>query len=176
MTQSVPSFSTLCLIHGLRSTSCHVPLSHVTKRISGLSALCSEKDRSLCSWTTSNSERRREQTSYSVCMLALVSSKAHSTDSGLSAVTLLHSICRFSLEWEDKSTREFMSLCLRENRLFPSMRKTQNKNEFHGTGYWINPLWVYKAVRTHFCRIFWRLGRRPGGLRAVRREGKMRKR
>lgn len=39
-----------------------------------------------------------EQTSYSACMLALVSSKAHSTDSGLRDVTLLHSICRLSLE------------------------------------------------------------------------------
>lgn len=35
-----------------------------------------------------------------VCMLVLVSSKAHSTARGLSAVTLLHSISRFSLEWE----------------------------------------------------------------------------
>lgn len=41
---------------------------------------------------------RTEGTSYSACMLALVSSKAHSTDSGLREVTLLHSICRFSLK------------------------------------------------------------------------------
>lgn len=46
------------------------------------------------------SNTRTEGRSYSVCMLALVSSKAHSTDSGLREVTLLHSICRFSLEWK----------------------------------------------------------------------------
>lgn len=38
-----------------------------------------------------------------VCMLVLVSSKAHSTARGLSAVTRLHSISRFSLEgWRRK--------------------------------------------------------------------------
>lgn len=36
--------------------------------------------------------------SHMVCMLVLVSSKAHSTARGLSAVTRLHSISRFSLE------------------------------------------------------------------------------
>lgn len=36
--------------------------------------------------------------SHMACMLVLVSSKAHSTARGLSAVTRLHSISRFSLE------------------------------------------------------------------------------
>ena len=50
--------------------------------------------RRFCSWTTT----RQKKASYSVCMLALVSSKAHSTDRGLRVDTRLHSICRFSLE------------------------------------------------------------------------------
>lgn len=44
-------------------------------------------------------------------MLALVSSNAHSTDSGLREVTLLHSICRFSL-WENIMWPKTSKRCL----------------------------------------------------------------
>lgn len=77
----------------------------------------------------------REQTSYSVCMLALVSSKAHSTDSGLSEVTLLHSICRFSLDrgarkrgWNIKNTNTCLCLQCQQLRKIKSKLKAKKIN------------------------------------------------
>lgn len=55
-----------------------------------------------------------------VCMLVLVSSKAHSTARGLSAVTLLHSISRFSLERERLSADG------------PLQNNKQGRSAFHG--------------------------------------------
>lgn len=92
--------------------------------------------------------KRRTQESYSACMLALVSSKAHSTASGFREVTLLHSICRFSLG-ETTSSRQ-------TNKQTSPRLRLQNKSS--------------KQSRTRFCRTFWRLGTQPGGPQAARRK------
>lgn len=64
--------------------------------------------------------------SYSVCMLALVSSKAHSTDSGLRVVTLLHSICRFSLGWKTRGASQTHS-----QRLFLCVSRDKGRQWVH---------------------------------------------
>lgn len=76
--------------------------------------------------------------SHMVCMLVLVSSKAHSTASGLSAVTRLHSISRFSLERGDEgNTVSGRSAPTQQTRLTGARRGRREG-----------------GVRTRFCRTF----------------------
>lgn len=97
-----------------------------------------------CCDASSTTKLPEQMGSYSVCMLALVSSKAHSTDSGLRVVTLLHSICRFSLGWKTRGASQTHSL-----RLFLCVSRDKGRQWVHKR---VN-CWQNRVSLPHSCTI-----------------------